>query len=73
MTTHTNDESNNSMHAPDMHTEMGYILVGEGVLSSFRLTGSTPAFVFLALFCCCVTSSHPLELRVFKCNCSGRS
>lgn len=61
MTTHTSDERNNSMHAPDMHTERGYIVVGEGVFSSFRLTGPTRIFVFLALFCCCVTNSSGAE------------
>ena len=98
MTTHTGDESNNSMHAPDMHTESGCILARERERERKRegererergrekerarerqyfpvssLTGSTPTFVFSALCCCCVTCSHPLELRVYKCNCSGRS
>lgn len=48
MTTHTSDESNNSMHAPDMHTEGGYVVVGEGVFSSFRLTSSTRIFCVLS-------------------------
>lgn len=45
-----------------------YIVQGEGVLSTFRLTGY--ALLFLAHFCCYVSSGAE---GFFKCNCSGRN
>lgn len=45
MTTHTSDESNNSMHAPDVHTERGFDKEGE---ENFPVSAPQPP---LALVC----------------------
>lgn len=72
MTTHTSDESNNSMHAPDMHTERGYNKGGRK--SVFKVSVSrAPLVFFSATLPPCNQLPSSLELRVFKCNCSGRS